>query len=220
MQHGSDADLGAEMLGVGSDRHHCLGRCLEQDSVDRCLVLIGDIADRRRQREHDVIVRHRQQLGLAVGQPLLGGGTLALGTVPVATGIIGDDGMGAVFAARDVAAERRCAAVLDRRHHLELTEAEVAGIGVAPCRSLAAEDVRHLQLCTPHRRRASGVRPALVFGGFAQQRREAIQRAHDFADRIGRDPRIERRGFQLGMAKQHLDHPHIFSDNQGPPWRP
>ena len=52
----------------------------------------------------------------------------------------------AVFAARNMAAERCRAAALDRRHHLELVEAHMTGIGVTPCRSVVAENVRDLQL--------------------------------------------------------------------------
>src|SRR3979490_799073 len=42
-------------------------------------------------------------------------------------------------------AEGRGAAALDRRHHLELAEAHMAGIGPAPCQAVATEDVRDLQ---------------------------------------------------------------------------
>ena len=38
---------------------------LEQQVVDDGLVLVGDVGDGRRQCEHDMIVRHRQQIGLA-----------------------------------------------------------------------------------------------------------------------------------------------------------
>jgi hypothetical protein len=44
----------------------------------------------------------------------------------VATGVIGDLGVSTVLTARDMAAERRRAATLDRRHHLELAEAQMA----------------------------------------------------------------------------------------------
>jgi hypothetical protein len=50
--------------------------------------------------------------------------------------------MRAVLAARDMAAEGRRAAALDRRHHLELAEAHMAGIGLTPCQSMAAENIR------------------------------------------------------------------------------
>src|SRR5260370_42662991 len=70
--------------------------------------------------------------------------------MPVTTGVVGDLGMAAVrvLAARDMAAERCRAAVLDRRHHLELAGADMAGIGLAPCWSVAAQDIRGLQRWT------------------------------------------------------------------------
>src|SRR5271169_4016540 len=41
------------------------------------------------------------------------------------------------------------------------------------------------------------------------QRREAIQRAHDRADGVGGNARIERRRFKLGMSEQNLNHSDI-----------
>jgi hypothetical protein len=57
-----------------------------------------------------------------------------------------------VLAACDVAAERHRAATLDRTHHLQLVEADVSGIGLAPRRPMVAEDIRNLQRSTVHRR--------------------------------------------------------------------
>ncbi len=84
MQHGGQADPGAEMLRLGGNGDERLGCRLEQDVVDHGLVLAGDVADRGRQCEDHVIVGHRQQLGFPVGQPLLGGDGLALRAVAVA----------------------------------------------------------------------------------------------------------------------------------------
>ena len=84
MEHRGDADAGAEVLGIGRNGGHGLGRDCEQDVVDHRLVLIGDVADRRRQREHQVIIRHRQQVGLPFGQPVLRRRALALRAMPVA----------------------------------------------------------------------------------------------------------------------------------------
>src|SRR5262249_43125610 len=117
--------------------------------------------------------------------------------MPVTTGVIGDLRIGAVrvLAARGMAAERCRAAVLDRRHHLELAEADMAGVGLAPRLAMAAEDIRNLQLWTCQERRALDGR--LSLGLFfdlvldlvllGPQRREAIERAHDLADRVGGD---------------------------------
>ena len=96
-----------------------------------------------------------QQLRLTLGEPFLGGSALALGAMPVAAAIVGDDHVGAlvVLAARHMAAERRRAAVLDRTHDLHLAEAHMAGIGFAPRRPVVAEDIRDLQRWTGHARR-------------------------------------------------------------------
>ncbi len=56
MQHRDEADLGAEVFGIGSDRAQRLGRRLEQDRVGRRLVLEGDGGELRRQREDDMEV--------------------------------------------------------------------------------------------------------------------------------------------------------------------
>ena len=85
-------------------------------------------------------------------EPLLRGGPLALRAMPVAAGVVGNRRIGAVLAARDMAAESCRAAVLDCRHHLQLLEADMAGIGSAPCRSTVAEDIRDLQSRARHKR--------------------------------------------------------------------
>jgi hypothetical protein len=97
VQHRGDADAGAEVLGIGRDGGHGLGRGREQDVVDRGLVLVGDVGDLGRQREHHMEVPHRQQVGLARSEPCLGGGALALRAMPVAATVVGDDRMSAVF---------------------------------------------------------------------------------------------------------------------------
>ena len=124
--------------------------------------------------------------------------------------------MRAVLAARDVPAGRRGAAVLDRTHYFELAEAHMAGIGLTPCRSMVAENIRHLQLRTRHLSGASGGRFGLGLrlrrrltrrlrrrcSRLGHQRGEAIERAYHLADGVGGDAGIERRGLKLGMAEQ------------------
>src|SRR6266516_1865821 len=79
------------------------------------------------------------------------GGARTLGAMPVAAAVVGNDSLGAVLAARDMAAERHCAAALDGRHHLQLVEADVPGISASPRRPVVAEDLRNLQRWTGHR---------------------------------------------------------------------
>ena len=145
VEHGGDADAGAEVLRVSRDRHHRLRRCAEQQIVDDRLVLPGDVRDLGWQREDDMEVADRQQVGFALGQPGARGGALALGAVPVATTIIGDPPVAAVVADLDMAAERRRAAGLDRRHDLELMKAQVPGICCPIGGAGSTEDIGDLE---------------------------------------------------------------------------
>jgi hypothetical protein len=45
VKHRGDADTGAEVLGIGRDGGHGLGRGREQDVIDYGLVPIGDVRD-------------------------------------------------------------------------------------------------------------------------------------------------------------------------------
>jgi hypothetical protein len=71
VEHGGDADAGAEMLWIGSDGEQCLGRRAEQQIVDHRLVLVGDRGDRGRQGEDQMEIADREQVGLARGKPVL-----------------------------------------------------------------------------------------------------------------------------------------------------
>src|SRR5262245_19665663 len=100
-------------------------------------------------------IRHGQQFGLAVGQPLFGGGGLALWAMPVAARVVRDAQVGAVFAAFDMTAQRRRSAAFDRRHDLELAEAHMAGMRRTPSRPAMAEELRHLDRRPTQRPRVS-----------------------------------------------------------------
>jgi hypothetical protein len=88
VQHGEEADLGTEVLGIGGDRTQGLRGRAEQDVVDGCLVVIGDRRDRLRHGEHDVEIRRVQQLGTAALQPGRLGQGLALRAVTIAAGVV------------------------------------------------------------------------------------------------------------------------------------
>ena len=71
--------------------------------------------------------------------------TLAFGAMPVATAVVGDAAVAAVLAALDVPAECCRAAGLDGRHHLELVEADMTGMGGPPGWAVPTKDVGDLQ---------------------------------------------------------------------------
>jgi hypothetical protein len=147
VQRGDDADFCPEMLGIGSDGERRLRRRLEQNGVDNRLVVIGDVGDGRGQGKHHMEVRHGKQFGLTVLQPFSRCRALTFRAMPVAAAAKGDEGVRAVFvfATCSITAQRRCAAALDHRHHLQLFKADMAAIGITPRGAVAAEDVRYLQ---------------------------------------------------------------------------
>src|ERR1700747_111558 len=73
----------------------------------------------------------------------------------IAARVVSDAAVAAILAALDMPAERGRAALLDRRHDLELTEAHMSGIGPAPVGPMAMKDVCDLQLRAAHRRPAT-----------------------------------------------------------------
>jgi len=145
MEHGDGADLGAQMPGIGSNQAQGVGGRLEQQPIDELLAVKGDLTKPGRQGEDQMKIGHRQQLGLALDQPLDGRCPLTLRAVPVAAGIVSDADLAAALTLLDVAAQSGGAAGFDGGHDAPLVAAEVIGMGVAVSSTVAAEDVRHLK---------------------------------------------------------------------------
>ena len=145
VQHQVRADPGTQVLRIGGDRAQRLGGDVEQKSINDLLVGIGDGADRRWQGEHHVVIRHGQEVRLSFFEPALCGAALALRTVPVTARVVGDLRFGARRTAQRMAAEREAAALLNRRHDLQLAEAEVPAPVLSPSLPVGAEDIRDLQ---------------------------------------------------------------------------
>jgi hypothetical protein len=103
----------------------------------------------------------------------------------------------AILAALDMAAERGRAALLDRRHHLKLTQAHMPGIGSPPGGSMAMKDVCDLQPWAAHGRRLRlGLRPPVDQGC------QPVERAGDGPDRRIGDAGVKRGGVELGVAER------------------
>ena len=209
MQHGGEADLSAKVFWLGGDGDQGLGGGFEQDVVDHCLVLVGDVGDRLRQGEDDVEIGNVQQLGLPCRQPVFRRRALALGAMAVAARVVGDLGVGAVRTCCHVAAERRRTTALDGRHDLELAEADVTGIGPTPSGPVGAEDIRDLQGWTGHERGALTYRLDLLdrlgFLGLAMRLGELLERALDVRDHAGGDPGVARRRVEFVVTEQRLN---------------
>ena len=105
----------------------------------------GNLSDLGWQGEDDVEIANGQKVGFALGEPCARSSALALWTVPVAAGVIGDAPMSAVITGLDMASERSGAAGLDRRHDLELIEAQMPRVGSPVSRASSAEDIGDLE---------------------------------------------------------------------------
>ena len=82
----------------------------------------------------------------------------------------------------------------------------MAGVGLTPRRSVAAEDIRDLQSGTHPAGRTLGRRLGPVDG----QQRETMKRGQVTAqDHVGRDLRVERRRVDLGIATEDLNQANI-----------
>jgi hypothetical protein len=152
MQDCGDADLRAEVLGIGGNRQHGIRRGLEQKRVDDGLVLVSDGSDLGGQRKDGMEIRDLEQLGLALLHPGKCLTALTFRAMTIATTAVRNDGVGArgVLAARDIAAKRRGATGLDRAHHFQLCVAHVAAVGITPSGAVIAEDIRDFQSGTLH----------------------------------------------------------------------
>lgn len=134
-----------EMFWIGGNRQQRLRRGFEQQVINDRLVLEGDVGHRGWEREHDVEVTDRKKVGLALRKPGPRSCALALRTVPVAAGVIGDPPLAAVFTSFNMPAKRCGAAVLNRRHHLHLVEAQMPGMGDPIFRTSSMEDIGDLK---------------------------------------------------------------------------
>ena len=123
VEHRGGADASAEVLGIvglqptgltrGGDREQGFGRRAEQQVVEHRLVLVGDRSDLGGQREDHVEIADRQQIGFAGRKPILRRRALTLWAMAIAARVVGDAAVAAIFAALDMATERRRAALLD-----------------------------------------------------------------------------------------------------------
>ena len=164
VEDGEEADLGAEMAGVGRDRAQRVGDGPEEQTVDDGLLLGGDLGDRRGHGEDDVEVLGGQQVRAAPFEPLGAGQRLAGRTVAVATRVVPDAPMAAMVTLLDVTAEGGGAALLDGRHHTTLRRGE-SGPDLGPEGvAVAAEDLRHRERGAWHGRRSVDVLSAFWYG--------------------------------------------------------
>ena len=110
VQHGQHAGLGTQVLGIGGHLEHGLGGGPQEQVVDDPRIGQCDRVEGIREREDEMEVRHREQVGGAGLQPPCRGRGLAGGAVAVAAGVVGDLLMPALGAPQDMTTQGRRAA--------------------------------------------------------------------------------------------------------------
>ena len=90
VQNAEEADLGSEVLGVGRNFEHGLSAGAEEQIVEQPWIALTERVQLVGQGKDDVEVGDAKQILFAACQPALARLGLALGTVAVATGVIGN----------------------------------------------------------------------------------------------------------------------------------
>src|SRR5271156_3774531 len=90
VQNAEEADLGSEVLGAGRNFEHGLSAGAEEQIVEQPWIALTERIQLVGQGKDDVEVGHAEQILFAPCQPALACLGLALGTVAVATGVIGN----------------------------------------------------------------------------------------------------------------------------------
>jgi len=120
VQDGQEADSGAKVFGIGGYFQQRLRHGFEQDCVYRAAVRQGEGVECRRQGEDDVEILHRQQFGGSVLHPARRCAGLALWTVPIAAGVVGNALVLTVIAGLDMPAQGSGAAGCKASQHANL----------------------------------------------------------------------------------------------------
>src|SRR5260221_1977222 len=143
VEQAQDANLRTEMPRIGRDLAEGGGARLEEPGVQPRTIPTGQRQQRMRQREDDVHIWYVEQVALAGVEPAFPRLGLALRTVTVPTGIIGDGLMPAGVTPIEMASEGGRATARDRPEYRALLRAQPRMLleeGVA----LRVEDIGHL----------------------------------------------------------------------------
>ena len=150
VEHGEEADLGAQMLGIGSDGRQGLGCGSEQNAVDEIFVLVCNGGDRFGEGEDDMKIRGRENFRFPFFDPFGTCQGLALGAMSVAAAIVSVTLVRTAVAVLEMTTKGRRPAHFDRGHDAPLCRGERGIMLLAIGFTIAAEDVRHFQLGAIH----------------------------------------------------------------------
>src|SRR6266566_9100795 len=88
VEHGEEANLSTQVLGIGGDGAQGLGGGPEQNALDHFLILVGYRGNLFRQRKDHVKILGIEKFGTTVFKPFRAGQRLALWAMAVRAGVI------------------------------------------------------------------------------------------------------------------------------------
>jgi hypothetical protein len=120
VKYSEKADLGAQMLGIASDRRQRLGSGSEQNAVDEIFVLVSNGSDLFGNREDDMKIVRLENFGRSFFDPLRTSERLALWTVAVTAAVVAGPLVTTAVAPLEMTAEGCGSTHLDRGHDAAL----------------------------------------------------------------------------------------------------
>ncbi len=151
VQDGEDTDLGAEVLRIGCDFQQRLCAGCEQQIVKQARVLQSQDIQLVRYGEDHVEVAGVEEFAFPCRQPALARLCLTLGTVAIATRVIGDGLIPAARASVAMPAEGGSATALNGTKGFELLIIKARSIPIQEAIALHPENVGHLEGGPSHR---------------------------------------------------------------------
>ena len=121
VKYGEKADLGAQMLGIGSNGGQGLGSGSKENTVDEIFVLVSDGSNLFGNGEDDMKIMSLENFGLSFFDPLGTCERLALWTVAVAAAVVARPLVTTAVAALQMTAQGGRATHLDRGHDAPLS---------------------------------------------------------------------------------------------------
>ena len=114
MQHGEESDLRPQMVRIACHGEEGLGHRLKEEGIHPPRVLEREGTEGMRESKHHMDVGHVKQLSFASRKPGRLRPTWTLGTMPIATGVIGDLQVATLVTLRRMSPKGRSAADRDR----------------------------------------------------------------------------------------------------------
>src|SRR5258705_11711777 len=146
VKYGEKADLGAQMLGIGSDGGQGFGRGAEENAVDEIFVLVSDGSNLFGNREDDMKIVRRENFGCSFFDPFRTSEGLTFRAMPVAAAIVTGPLVITAVAALEKTAEGCSATHLDRGHDAPLCREDRPAVLFKIGFAVAVENVRRFQL--------------------------------------------------------------------------